>query len=122
MAENNRRRGALRERISFQSRSSVDDGWGNPIPGAGPFATVFTVSGSLRPLRGSEAVMADRLAGRQPYVLTVRYSSQVAGVTPAWQIVDANNSNRVLAVVSPLADPDGKNQWLEGIVTEGVAS
>ena len=39
-----------------------------------------------------------------------------------WQIVDANNSNRVFAVVSPLADPDGKNQWLEGIVTEGVAS
>lgn len=120
MADSNRRHGALRHKMAFQKRGDGNDGFGNSVPGTGPFETEFSTWAALRPLRGSEAVMADRLSGRQPYVLTVRYSTHTAGVTPAWRIVDANN--RVYAITSPLADPDGKRQWLEGIVTEGVAS
>lgn len=118
---NNRNAGALRDWLEFQSRGMVDDGFGNQVPG-GPFETQFTVWAGMRPLRGSEAVMAARLDGRQPYVVTVRNTTQTRGVTVAWQLVDARNANRVFAITSPPADPDGKNAWLEFIVTEGAAS
>ncbi len=122
MPENFRRAGALRERLHAQSRADGDDGWGNPVPGTGAFATQFTVHAGLRPLRGSEAVQAARLDGRQPFVCTVRKSAQTSQITTAWQLVDAADSSKVYAVTSPPADPDGKNAWLEFLVTEGVAS
>ena len=122
MPENFRRAGALRERLHFQKRGDLEDGWGGVTPGAGPFETVFTVSAGMRPRTGGEEVTAARLAGRQPYVVTVRNSSQTRQVTTAWQLVDARNENRVFAITSPLADPDGKNQWLEFLAVEGEAS
>ncbi|WP_108398785.1 head-tail adaptor protein [Devosia submarina] len=120
MAENFRRAGALRERVLCQSASApADDGWGNPLPGAGDFATQFTVSAGMRPRTGGEQVDAARLGGRQPFVVTVRNTSQTCQITTAWRLVDARNESRVFAITSPPADPDGKNQWLEFIAVEG---
>jgi len=123
MPDNFRRPGALRERMHFQRRGDGDDGMGGPPqPGTGEFATVFTASAGLRPRVGGEAVDAARLGGRQPFVMTVRYSEQMAEVTPAWQLLDARKEGRVLSIISPLADPDGKNQWLEFLAVEGASS
>jgi head-tail adaptor len=122
MPENFRRAGALRERLHFQRRVNGNDGMGGTIPGAGAFATVFTVSAGLRPRTGGEAVTAARLDGRQPFIVTVRWARHMLDVTTAWQLVDARNSNRVLNIVSPPADPDGCNQWLEFIAEEGRPS
>ena len=122
MPENFRRSGALRERMHLQRRGAGDDGWGNPLPGGGPFETVDTVSASLQPLRGTEAVQAARLDGRQPYVCRLRNFAVTRQITTAWQLVDARDESRVFAVTSPPADPDGKNAWLEFIVTTGVPS
>jgi head-tail adaptor len=118
----NRRAGALRERLSFQQRGDSDDGWGNVQPGAGDWETQFTISAALKPRVGSESVDAARLQGRQPYVCTVRYSKAMSKVTTAWQIVDARDASRVLAVVSPFADPDGRNRWMEALVMDGAPS
>lgn len=123
MAENFRRAGALRERLHFQQGGDGDDGMGGPgVPGAGDFATVFTAAAAMKPRAGGESVDAARLGGRQPYVVTVRNTSQTRQVTIAWQLVDARNAARVFAVVSPPADPDGRNQWLEFLATEGAQS
>jgi head-tail adaptor len=122
MAENFRRAGALRERLNCQSRAAGDDGWGNPLPGQGDFATVFTASAGMRPRTGGEDVTAARLNGQQPYIVTVRNTSQTRTITTGWQLVDARNADRVFAVTSPPADPDGKNQWLEFLAVEGQAS
>lgn len=116
---NNRRAGPLRYRCAFQRRAEVDDGWGGTTPGSGPFETQFTASVGLTPRTGGEEVTAARLQGRQPYVATVRYSSETAGITTAWQLV---HDGRTFAITSPPADPDGKRQWMEFIVVEGVAS
>lgn len=121
MPENYRRSGALRERVHFQKRGDGDDGLGTVIPGAGDWETQFTAYASMRPLRGSESVMADRLSGVQPYVLTIRHQRAALGVTTAWRIVDARNDKRTFGLRSPLADPDGRNQWLEGLVSAGTA-
>lgn len=122
MAENFRRRGALRKRFHFQQRGVGNDGMGGTIPGAGAFATVHTVSAGLRPRVGTESVTAARMGGRQPYVLTIRWAKHMLDVTTAWQLVDARSPNRILNIISPLADPDGSNQWLECIVEEGRPS
>ena len=119
MAENFRRAGALRERVHCQFAPPLDDGWGNPLPGAGEFATQFTVAAGMRPRTGGEEVTAARLGGQQPYIVTVRNSSQTRKITTAWRLVDARNESRVFAVTSPPADPDGKNQWLEFLAVEG---
>jgi len=119
MPENFRRTGALRERVHCQSPAGVDDGWGTPLPGAGEFATQFTISAAMRPRTGGEAVDAARLGGRQPYVVTVRNTSQTRKISTAWRLVDARDDSRVFAITSPPADPDGKNAWLEFIAVEG---
>lgn len=122
MAESFRRAGGLRERLQFQKRGSQDDGWGGAPTGHGPFVTAFTVSAGMRPRTGGEEVTAARLGGRQPYIVTVRNSAQTRQVTTGWQLVDARNTDRVFAVTSPPADPDGKNQWLEFLAVEGAIS
>lgn len=120
MPENFRRAGALRERLHCQRRQDADDGWGQVTPGAGEFATEFTVSASLRPLRGGEAVQAARLSGRQPYVCAVRASAQTRQINTSWRLVDARDDRRVLSVTSPVADPTGRNAWLEFLVVDGL--
>lgn len=119
MPDNNRRAGALRERVHCQMAAALDDGWGTPLPGAGEFATQFTIAAGMKPRTGGEGVDAARLGGTQPFVVTVRNTSQTRKITTAWRLVDARDENRVFAVTSPPADPDGKNQWLEFLVVEG---
>jgi head-tail adaptor len=114
--------GALNDRMHFQNRSAIDDGWGNSSAGQGEFETQFTRYAALRPRIGGEAVTAARLDGRQPYVVTVHYDRQVLGVTTSWRLVDKNNANRVLNIISPPADPDGTRQWLEFLAEDGKPS
>lgn len=122
MAENFRRAGALRERLHFQKRGDGDDGMGASMPGAGDFVTVFTAAAAMKPRTGGEGVDAARLSGTQPFVVTVRNTSKTRDITIAWQLVDARDDSRVFAVVSPPADPDGRNAWLEFLATEGLPS
>lgn len=113
--------GELRERVLLQRRGTIDDGFGNMVPG-GDFETVATVWGRLMPLRGSESVMQARLSGRQPYVLTVRQSTTTRQVTEAWRVVDARNIGRVFAITAPPADPNGRRAWLDILIVEGEGS
>lgn len=113
--------GDLRDKVHLQRRSTASDGISGTAVGGG-FETVFTVAANLHPLVGGETVTANRLAGRQPYVLTIRQSSDTRQVNETWQVVDARNSNRVFAITAPPTDPDGGRAWLEILVTEGGKS
>lgn len=116
----NRRAGALRERVHCQLGAAGGDGWGGAaIPGSGAYATEFTISAAMAPRTGGEGVDAARLGGRQPFVVTVRNTGQTRRISTAWRLVDARNASRVFSVTSPPADPDGTNQWLEFIAIEG---
>lgn len=111
--------GDLRERVHLQRRTFADDGFGNTV--AGDFETVFTCAAHYKPLRGTEAVQAQRLAGQQPYVVTIRQSSQSRNVLTDWQMVDARNPARVMSIAA-ISDPDGRRAWLEILATEGEAT
>lgn len=121
MADIVRTAGALRERVHFQSRSMADDGFGQVLP-AGEFETRFTVWASYLALRGSEAVQASRLQGKQPFIISVRRSSQTLQANEAWQLVDARDASKVFAITAPPTDPDGKRAWLDFLVVLGGLS
>jgi head-tail adaptor len=115
----------LRTKVFFQSRGMVDDGFGNMVPG-GEFETQFHLPdgtwANLKPLRGSETVMASRLEGRQPYIITVRSSTDTRQVNEAWRIVEKNNADRIYAIKGPPTDPDNKRTRLEFLCELGGES
>lgn len=117
---------ALRSYISFQKRGTVNDGYGNQVPG-GAFVHQFYAYANFRPLlRGSatgvEDVFADRLQGNQPYILTVRNTSDLEEVTVAWRVVDARNANKFYNIKSPPIDVTNADLWREFIVVQDQPS
>lgn len=112
------RAGDLNSRVTFQRRVTADDGYGNEV---GEWQTQFTVWAGFKPLRGTETVMAARLSGRQPYIVTIRQSSQTRQITTDWRAVDARNSSRVFNIRA-ITDPDGTRAWLEVLTEQGVAT
>lgn len=113
--------GQLRNRVHCQMKGPATDEFGNPVPGGAVWATQFSVRAGFRPRNGGETVIAGRLQGVQPYIVTIRQSSQTRMITPGWRLVDANNVTRIFNVKS-LADPDDKGAWLELLVEQGTAS
>jgi hypothetical protein len=111
--------GAMRQKVSFQRRSVIDDNLGNEL--AGPFETVFTDAAEFIPLRGGEQVMGSRLSGIQPFIVRVRSSIQTRAVGADWQIVDVR-SGVVYAITAPPTNQDQKNAWLDIMATQGRAS
>jgi SPP1 family predicted phage head-tail adaptor len=109
--------GELRNKIDFQVRSQVDDGYGNTV--SGPFETQATTRAKIQYLRGGEEVMAGRLAGRQPAIFTVRQTAATRAVTTAWRIVTNDGQPWNIRAIT---DPDSRRAWLEILVEAGVAT
>ena len=110
--------GSLSERVTFQRREEVDDGYGNPV--AGPWVDQFDEPVRLQPRTGSEPVIAARLTGIQPYTLTVRSSIRTREVTPAWRVRNACRGAGYN--IKAITNPDERNGLLEMLVVEGEAS
>jgi len=109
--------GELRQKIELQVRTLVDDGYGNEI--AGPFETQATVRAKFHYLRGGEEVMAGRLAGKQPAIVTVRSSAATRALTTDWRILTADGA---AWNIRSITDPDGRRAWLEILAEKGVAT
>jgi SPP1 family predicted phage head-tail adaptor len=112
----------LRERITFQRRD--DDG----RPGAsGDWTDQFTLAARLKPrLSGNEDVIAGRMTGQQPYVMTVRSDKRSRSVNGAWRAYDArkgigenNRPIRVFEILS-MTDVGEDGRWLDFLVREGA--
>jgi SPP1 family predicted phage head-tail adaptor len=108
--------GALRDRLHFQKRVETDDGHGNV---RGEWETQFTAAARVTPLKGNEAVQAQRLAGIQPYAVTVRYSLAARAVDTAWRLVDARDTTRVFDITA--AAYDERREWIQILATTGGA-
>lgn len=75
--------GELTNRVRFDQRELDANGLRQ-----GPFVEGFTVWARLIPLRGGEGVIAQRLESSQPYVITVRDSSQTRAITTGFRAFD----------------------------------
>lgn len=103
-----------RERLTFQKRS--DTGY----PGDyGEWTDQFTLPARLKPrLTGTENVIAGRMTGQQPYVLTVRMVAAIDAVDESWRIRDARRPNRFFEILSK-ADVGEDGYQLDFLVREG---
>lgn len=109
------RAGDLRHRLRFESPAARSDGAGNFEDG---WQEEFAVSARLQPRYGGEAVIASRLTGTQPVLITVRRSSQSRRIVSGWRAVDAH-TGVVYAISSPAADMAQDGAFLEFIATTG---
>lgn len=118
MATKPRRQGAgsLSERVAFLQQVEGDDGYGGVVVG---WQEQWQEPARLQPKLGSEPVVAGRLQGIQPYLLTVRSSTRTRSVTPAWRV--RNVRTGVTYNIKTAVNVDERNQWLELLVVEGEA-
>ena len=78
--------GELRERVAFYLQSESDTSYGIA---AGEWDLQFTVAARIKPLLGSEPVLAQRLKGVQPVVITIRANDNARRIDTSWQARDA---------------------------------
>lgn len=103
------------EQAKFQMRANVDDGFGNKV---GVWTDRFDERVSIRYLRGSEAVMAARLEGWQPIVVTVRANDMTDRVTTDWRVIVKGTPYNVR---EPLRPTDQRRREYEFLAESGVA-
>lgn len=111
--------GRMRERVRFEARGFVeDDTSGNPQ--SGPFAEVYSCAAEITPKLGGETVLAERLTGTQPMLITVRMCKALEDLTTDWRIVDTRTGTEYNIKAS--SNPDEKKKFLEILAVSGVAT
>lgn len=107
--------GALRELYAWDQRIEIEDGAGNTV---GEWHEVFRAAAGRVALKGGEAVLASRLEGRQPHLVTIRNSVNAALVTPDWRCRDVR-TGKAYAIVTHDIRP--RKDYVDMIVSEGIA-
>ena len=102
-------------RLAFDAPLTGPDGSGGVVIG---WQERFQTRAHFRYLRGGETVVAARLAGRQPVVVTIRAHDSARQITPAWRMRDVGLgvAYNIRAIV-----PSGDRKWLEITAEGGVA-
>lgn len=102
--------GHLRERVWLDQRGLDANG-----DRKGAWETVTTVWARIVRLKGSEPVIAQRLEGVQPAVITVRSSPITRAITTAWRAVDVRTGQEfnIQAVT-----PDEKRKFIDILVDD----
>lgn len=113
----NRLAGTLNKRIAFDKRpDTANDGYGNT---QGDWEEQFWVWSSKRYLLGGEDVMAARLSGSQPLLLTVRSSSNTRQIAESWRCRDlASEEIFNIRSVTPAQD---RNGFIDILCEKGAA-
>lgn len=107
--------GDLRERVIFEQRNTESDGAGNFTD---EWVATPAVSAHIKPLKGSEPVLAERLSGRQPVVITVRSSTATRAVTTDWR---ARNARSGATFNITAVTPDERRAYIDILAISGGA-
>lgn len=117
--------GDLREEITFQKRGVLEDDYGNPLPGAGPWEDQFTTPARIQFLRGSETVIAARLQGTKVVAITIRAQPAAEPITTAWRAYDARKgmadaTNPIRPFNIRVVELDERGAWVNILAEEGT--
>lgn len=75
--------GEMREMVTLERYTpGADDGYGGTLPGVW---SGYTAWARIQNLKGSETVIAARLGGKQPVMIAVRWTPDLAAMTTAWR-------------------------------------
>lgn len=105
--------GRFDQRVTFQRRVTLDDGYGNS---RGDWKRLATVWGFWAPQFGREAVQADRLESSTRGVLTVRYSKDL-DIAASDQVLIEDEAFQIRSIV-----PRRSQGLVEMVLEGGVAS
>lgn len=97
--------GELKHRVRFEQRAPNARG-----ERLGPWTEVATEAAKLLFLRGTEAVMAQRLQGKRPVVITVRASAKTRQISTPLQGVNVR-TGEVYAIKA--VTPDDTGAWID---------
>ncbi|WP_242217974.1 phage head completion protein [Shinella zoogloeoides] len=121
--------GQLYERVAFDERALQSDGHGNEQE---DFVEAFECRAGFTYLRGTEAVIAARLEGRQPIVVRVRRNSKTEQIDHDWRMRNLRDGEwaggsgeeywkgPTYAVRSVIPTTD--RQWIDITVESGTAA
>lgn len=121
--------GRLTRLVAFDKPTTTPDGYGGQETGwSGEFDEVKAWAEFIY-LRGSEAVLAARLEGRQPIVVRVANFAGGRQITAGWRMRDLHNGEWTTGDewdgdvfnVRTAPTPTQDRQWLEILVESGVA-
>lgn len=99
--------GNLRERVTFQVRGeTAGDGYGNNASGWVAVDGANQIGANIKPMRGTEDVLALRLTGQNMFEIKVRYHAAISGLKSNARIVDERN-NEIYSIV---ANPENRDQ------------
>lgn len=111
--------GSLRDRLQFESQKRVADGAGNFR--SDEWEVQFVEKAEVKARVGGEAVIAERLQGRQPIEITVRYAFNTTRIETDWRAVDCRTGT-VYQIKSPPVDRERRRQWLTMAAESGIAA
>lgn len=100
--------GQMRNEVSLKVYEGVDDGYGNVV---GDWVEKEAAWARIQPLKGSETIIAARLSGVQPVVITVRVTPAIAAMTSAWRVKDTRND--LIYQIKSVANTDERGEFLE---------
>lgn len=108
--------GDLDQRAAFDKQSATSDGAGGTTTA---FAEQFTRWAGFKHLRGGEAVMAGRLAGKHSLIATVRRDSSTMLIGTDWRMRDVRTGEAFnIRDITPTKD----RAFLELLCESGVAT
>lgn len=107
--------GQLTFRVALDMPVSFSNGQGGKKLG---WSEQYQCAAHVRFLRGTETVIAARLAGRQPVVITVRNCAAARACTVDWRIRDARSGAVYNVRAAPVPSQD--RAWLEIMAESGV--
>jgi head-tail adaptor len=107
--------GSLKHRMRFEQRITRQDDLGNA---RGGFVAQFTAWAGLKPLRGSETVIASRMAGVQPVIITVRDNRMAREINTGWRAVDERDG--VVYDIQSIADMEDDRKYLTLMAQSGA--
>lgn len=110
--------GQLRERVAFESRGRVDDGYGNVE--SGEWVTeIGRIAARIEPRKGAESIQAARLAGRKPVLITVRVCDDTDRITTDWRARNLRTDE--LYNIRSKENPDEHRRYYTMEAESGVA-
>lgn len=111
--------GKARFRVRFDKQAEIEDPAGGTTSN---WQEQFTRWADIRPQKGGEDVMAQRLQGRQPVLIFVRYDSETAMITPAWRAVELLNNIPIrFYAIKTCEDMERRRQWITMLAEAGAA-
>lgn len=110
--------GELRERLAFEKRVMLAEPGNGSGTKRGDWQQQFIVWAKVIFLRGGESVLASRLSGVQPTVITVRASSQSRLIKSDWRARDTR-TGAIYNLKAP--NPSANNESIDFIAETGGA-